>query len=78
MQWIIIRALRVYKLCVSPLSAFRLPLLSDLFGVHARGSGAPRRGAGTVDGAAPSGALPSVSSRRVRSRPVTSGLNGII
>ena len=65
------------SLCL-PLAALRLPLLSDLFGIHARGGGAVRRGAGDLDGAAPAGALPSVSTRRVRSRPVNVRSNGII
>jgi len=56
--------------CV-PVAALGLPLSPHLLGIHAAGGRALRRAEGSVDGFAPVGALPSVSSRRVRSRPVT-------
>jgi len=75
------RIARIPVVCL-PGAALGVPLSSDLLGVHAAGRPAPWCGKGSVDGLAPAGALPSVSTRRVRSRPVTcvddGSLNGRI
>src|SRR5450432_1035501 len=59
----------VQILYLSP-AARGVPLSSDLLGIHARGRRAIWRRQGSLDGTAPFGALPSVSRRRLRSRPV--------
>src|SRR6266478_3948138 len=61
---------RIQMVCF-PHAALGVPLPSDLLGLHARSRRTPRHAARSVDGPAPSGALPSVSARRVRSCPVT-------
>lgn len=48
----------------------RLPLSSHLFGIHDGGCAAVRSVARRLDGRKALGALPSVSSRRIRSGPV--------
>ena len=63
-------ASRIQVLCLPP-AALGVPLSSELFGLHARSRRAIWRGKGRVDGVVPLGAMPSVSCRRLRSRPVT-------
>lgn len=50
--------------------AIRLPLPSHMFGIHDGSRAAVRGAAGRLDGREATGALPSVSSRRIRSGPV--------
>jgi len=51
-------------------AAVRLPIPPDLFWIHAAGSGKARSDPGSLARRPAPCALPSVSSRRIRSRPV--------
>src|ERR1051325_5599442 len=60
---------RIQTVCF-PDAAVGMPVLSDVLGLYARSGGKAWGDAGNLDGAAASGALPSVSTRGDRSRPV--------